>query len=510
MDKAYDEIIALVEKGTTHEEFEEEKARISGAYGLSRIVKNADVILYMNRAGVAKKSVRDYLMTKPVRTLSGVANIAVMWLGENDYSCPFSCIFCPQGSPKHRHVPKSYTGTEPTTMRAMRNDYDPFRQVTNRIAQLQATGHDTDKCELIVMGGTFMSWQKEKREEFVKGCIDAFNAAPSATLDEAKTTNETAKNRVIGLTIETRADYCSDAQIQEMLRYGTTRVEVGVQTTLEDVQQKINRGHGCGKNKDAFRKLREAGLKITAHWMPGLTGLYGRIDFAKEVESFKELFNNPEYRPDELKIYPTLVIPGTVLHEKWKSGEYEALNDAKMVELLIELKKYVPPYVRIKRIMRDISEHEAAAGAKTTNLRQLARACGVVCNCIRCREVGLKKAALGNITLVENEYEAAGGREFFLSFEDATQGVLVGFLRLRIDEGDAKVRELHVYGQQAAIGSEGDYQHKGFGRRLLRRAEDLATKHGKARILVTSGIGAREYYRKLGYVLEGNYMAKTL
>ncbi|MBI4014440.1 MAG: tRNA uridine(34) 5-carboxymethylaminomethyl modification radical SAM/GNAT enzyme Elp3 [Candidatus Aenigmarchaeota archaeon] len=511
MDKAYAEIIALAEKGATREEFEEEKARISGAYGLSNIVKNADVILYMNRTGMEKKSVRDFLQTKPVRTLSGVANIAVMWLGENDYSCPFSCIFCPQGSTKHRHVPKSYTGTEPTTMRAMRNDYSPFRQVINRLAQLRATGHDTDKCELIVMGGTFMSWQKEKRNSFIRGCLDAFNAAPSTALDEAKTVNETAKNRVIGLTIETRADYCSDAQIQEMLCYGTTRVEIGVQTTREDIQQKINRGHGCGKNKAAFRALREAGLKITAHWMPGLTGLYGKIDFAKEVESFRELFENPDYRPDELKIYPTLVIPGTVLHDQWKRGEYEALSDEKMTELLIEMKKHVPPYVRIKRIMRDISEHEAAAGARKTNLRQLAKARGFVCRCIRCREVGLKKAAPENVALLENEYEASGGKEFFLSFEDAKQGVLVGFLRLRIDASPwAKVRELHVYGQQAAIGTEGAWQHRGFGRRLLCRAEEIAAERGKKKILVTSGIGAREYYRKLGYVLEGNYMSKPL
>jgi elongator complex protein 3 len=510
-EKAYSEIIAKIEDGLKQKDLEVFKATISDKYGLDKLIKNADVITFMDERGVDKKDVRAVLQTKPVRTSSGVANIAIMWIGDDNYSCPFSCIFCPQGSEEvGKRVPKAYTGTEPTTMRAIRNNYDPHKQVTNRLKQLRLTGHPTDKCELIIMGGTFMAWNKQNRENFIKQSFDAFNTKDSASLEEAKILNEIADNRVIGLTIETRADYCNREYIDEMLRYGATRVEIGVQTTDDDLQKKINRGHSADKNKEAFAALKKAGLKITAHWMPGLTGLDGKVDFEKEVEAFKELFENPDYRPDELKIYPTLVIPGTELYKKWKNGEYEPLDDERMTGLLVEMKKHVPRYVRIKRIMRDISEHSVEAGAKTTNLRQLAKERGVICNCIRCREVGVKKEKPKNISLEIEEYEAAGGKEFFLSYEDVEKNILIGFLRLRIDE-EARIREVHVYGQQTPIGEEGaSQQHKGYGRKLIEKAEQLAKEHGKGKIIVTSGMGAKKYYEKLSYKKEGFYMVKSI
>ncbi|MBS3054342.1 MAG: tRNA uridine(34) 5-carboxymethylaminomethyl modification radical SAM/GNAT enzyme Elp3 [Candidatus Aenigmarchaeota archaeon] len=503
--KAHRELLEKIKRGeiSTHSELEKAKTALAGKYALPNIMKNAELIAY-----AGKNDFHDaiaLLKTKPVRTLSGVANIAIMWLGKNSYSCPFSCIFCPQGE----YSPKSYTGVEPTTLRAKRNEYDAFEQVLNRLKQLNGIGHVTDKCELIIMGGTFMAWDKLNRENFIKRAFDAFNGKDSQSLEDAKALNETAKNRVIGLTIETRADYCNDAYINEMLRYGTTRVEIGVQTTDEELQKAVNRGHGCEKNKEAFRRLREAGLKITAHWMPGLTGLTGKVDAMKELELFALLFSDPDYRPDELKIYPTLVIPGTELHKKWKTGEYAPLEKEEMIALLIQMKKTVPPYIRIKRIMRDISEHKAEAGAKTTNLRQLAAERGMKCRCIRCREVGVSGRTPKNIGLLENEYEAGGGQEIFLSFEDKEQNILIGFLRLRIDESStAKVREVHVYGAQVPIHGEGAYQHKGYGRRLLERAEEIAKERGKVKIAVTSGVGAREYYKKFGYKLDGYYMVK--
>ena len=362
------------------------------------------------------------------------------------------------------------------------------------------------------MGGTFLAWGRQNYENFVKGCFDAFNGAPSTSIEEAKKLNETAENRVIGLTIETRADYCREYNISEMLRLGTTRVELGVQTTDEKLLELAKRGHGTEENKKALKLLKEAGLKITAHWMPGLSGLYGKIDTEKEIASFKELFSNPDYRPDELKIYPTLVIHGTELHDLWKSGKYDALTFEQTIELLAEMKKHVPRYVRIKRIMRDISEHEAQAGARTTNLRQLLheRMNASSCSCIRCREVSGKVPE--SVQLIEDEYEASGGREFFISYEDAENNLLVAFLRLRIDSSDAaKVRELHVYGPQIPIGrNEAGFQHLGYGKKLLAKAEEIAKGFSKSKIQVTSGVGAREYYRKLGYVLEGFYMAKSL
>jgi elongator complex protein 3 len=300
-----------------------------------------------------------------------------------------------------------------------------------------------------------------------------------------------------------------------MLRLGATRVEVGVQTTDEKLLNLTKRGHGTYENKKAFRKLREAGFKITAHWMPGLTGMYGKVDIKKEVENFEELFKNPDYRPDELKIYPTLVIQGTELYDMWKLGKYDPLTFDQTIELMIEMKKHVPKYVRIKRIMRDISEHEAEAGARTTNLRQLLHEKmndkKIYCNCIRCREVGHKSGKPGEIELKTEEYKAGGGMEFFISFE-SENNMLIGFVRLRIDDSDsAKVRELHVYGKMIPLDEKSDaYQHTGYGKKLLQKAEEVAKSFSKPFVQVTSGVGVRDYYRKLGYVLKGPYMVKTL
>ena len=369
------------------------------------------------------------------------------------------------------------------------------------------------------MGGTFMAWHKELRENFIKGCYDAFNEKESENLDESIRINEASDHRVVGLTIETRADYCRDHNIKEMFRYGTTRVEVGVQSTNDEILQLTKRGHSAEENQRAFALLRKNGLKITAHWMPGLTGVFGKLDFDLEKKMFKELLNSQYYRPDELKIYPALVIPGTELYDQWIRKEYEALTIDSAKELLIELKQLVPKYVRIKRMMRDIPEQESEAGANKTNLRQLIHAemkkRNIECQCIRCREVGqklLNGKEILDIELKKIEYDAADGKEIFLSFEDSKRNIIVGFLRLRIDSDDfAKVRELHVYGQQIPVGkNSSEYQHKGFGKKLLQKAEELALQEGKKVISVTSGAGVREYYKNLGYNFEWPYMVKKL
>lgn len=517
-EKAYAELIEKIKSGaiSSKKQFEQEKIFVSRKYSLTKLIKNSELISITDDANVKK-----FLKTKPVRTLSGVANIAVMWLGDIaggiNFSCPFRCVFCPQG--KHDiaegivSVPKSYTGTEPTTLRAMRNKFDPCKQVESRLRQFHIIGHKTDKCELIIMGGTFMAWQKQNRDNFILQCFNAFNDGVSQTIKEAHQINEAATNRVIGLTIETRGDYCSASQIQQMIAYGCTRVEVGVQTTSDLLLEKMKRGHDADANKKAFTRLKEAGLKVCAHWMPGLSGLVKK-DMDWEISSFKELFDNPAYRPDELKIYPTLVIPETELHEMWQRGEYEPLTYEEGFELLAKLKSIVPPYVRIKRIMRDISEHEAVAGARKTNLRQLLKekTRKHECRCIRCREVGLKGRKPERIDMLTQEYESSGGMEFFISFEDLKNKMLVAFLRLRTDDSDiAKIRELHVYGQMVPLSNdEKGFQHRGFGKALMQKAEEIAKENGKKSIHVTSGVGARNYYRKLGYELEGFYMAKRL
>jgi len=511
------ELIEKINSGevSTQKQLELEKVTVARKYSLNRIIKNADITLYAENYPQST-AIRKFLKTKPVRTLSGVANIAVMWLDNRKidgkhFSCPYKCIYCPQGD----YAPKSYIGVEPTTLRAIRNSYDPNLQVVNRLKQFHIIGHATDKCELIVMGGTFLSWDRENCTNFIKRCFDAFNGCESKSVEEAHRINETAANRCIGLTIETRGDYCSPQQIDYMLSLGTTRVEIGVQSTDSNLLALTKRGHDAATNTQAFERLKNAGLKITAHWMPGLTGLYGSINVDKEIAMFKELFDNPAYRPDELKIYPTLVIPGTELHELWETGKYEALSFEQTTHLLIELKKLVPKYVRIKRMMRDISEHEAKAGARTTNLRQLLqermKEKGIKCICIRCREVGQNKIKPEKIALQRFEYDASGGKEIFLSFEDQQNDVLIAFLRLRIDDSDAaKIRELHVYGELAPIGASGIWQHSGFGRQLMQEAESIAKELGKRKIQVTSGVGVREYYKKLGYAFENPYMCKKL
>jgi elongator complex protein 3 len=509
---ACNELIEKIKSGaiTSQGSLEKEKVLISKKYKLDKIIKNADIMNF-----VTDEKIRKFLLTKPTRTLSGVANIAVMWL--NKKSCVGSCIYCPQGkyidTEGVRLVPKSYTGSEPATMRAIRLNYDPYLQVQNRLKQLKAIGHPTDKCELIIMGGTFMITPKKYQFWFVKRCLDAFNESSSKTLIEAQKKNESAVNRCIGLTIETRADYCKKEHIKKMLKLGCTRVELGIQSTDEKILKKIKRGHGTKENISAIKLLKKAGLKVCVHWMPGLTGLE-KLDLKRELRLFKKLFLN-DYKPDELKIYPTLVIQGTELYELWNNGKYKELTIDQASDLLTAMKKIVPQYVRIKRVMRDISEKEVVAGPGTTNLRQLTKAkmakFGINCKCIRCREVGIKGKKPEIITLNKIEYNASGGKEIFLSFEDMKNNILLAFLRLRIDnEKIAKVRELHVYGPMIVIGQKGGYQHMGLGKKLLAEAEKLTKKYGKNKIQVTSGIGAREYYRKLGYKLESSYMTKKI
>ncbi len=508
---ACEELLEKIDEGINIEQLEKEKVYVARKYSLGRIIKNADILMVAKEKNLDNNIIR-FLRTKPMRTLSGVANIAVMWLDKGHiidgkpFSCPFSCIYCPQGS----NAPKSYIGVEPTTLRAIRNNYDPYLQVKNRLKQLEIIGHEPQKCELIVMGGTFLSWQREKQENFVKRCLDAMNCVDSTNLEESQTINESAPYRCIGLTIETRADYCRQQDVDWMLQLGATRVEIGVQSTDEDLLINTKRGHGAEKNVEAIKLVKDNGLKLCAHWMPGLTGI-DKLDLDKELEMFKELFDNPEYRPDELKIYPTLVIPDTELHELWMNGKYEPLGIEDAIQLLIRMKQIVPRYVRIKRISRDISEKEISEGAKVTNLRQLThlrmKELGITCNCIRCREIRSRK--IEELEMKRLEYEASGGREIFLTFEDEKTNAIVAFLRLRLAD-NAFIRELHVYGEQSPIGSQVGYQHVSLGKKLLAEAEKIAEENDYKKLHVTSGVGVRNYYKHQGYILEKPYMVKDI
>lgn len=486
------------------------KTEASSKFCLSKVPTNLE-ILESALTPDERKKLLPILRRKPIRTISGVSVVAVMTSPEK---CPHGkCIMCPGGPSSHfGNVPQSYTGREPASMRAVQNDFDPYRQVNNRLEQLTKIGHPIDKIELIIQGGTFTSREQKYQQWFVQRCLDAMNGADSPNLEAAVSTNDmvsTVKN--IGTTIETRPDCFGEKEIGLALGYGATRVELGLQSIYDDVLVKIGRGHSVADSIEAIRRSKEAGLKVVLHVMPFLPGSNAKRDF----EMFRQLFTNPNFMPDELKIYPTQVIAGTRLHEMTLSGEYAPPAERELVELLSRVKKeLVPEFVRIKRILRDIPATVVEAGSKTTNLRQLL---SKGCKCIRCREVGHKAYKLGikpdfsKAELRTIEYDASGGREVFLSFVEPEHDAIIGLLRLRLSKTVATVRELHVFGSEVALGSGPaglEAQHLGFGKRLMGEAERLAKSRGFGEIRVLSGIGVRQYYRKLGYALEGIYMLK--
>lgn len=469
---------------------------------------------------------------RPSRVLSGVTVVAVMTA---PYPCPHGkCAYCP-GGPEYG-TPQSYYGDEPALMRALRVGYDPYEQVRVRLRQYEYLGYRPSKVDLIVMGGTFTALPEHYQEWFVTSLFEAFNRYPEdrpeklPSLEEAQLRNETASIRVVGLTFETRPDHISEYVVNRLLYLGGTRVEIGVQSIYDDVLRIVERGHTVKETIKATQLLKDSGFKVVYHIMPGLPG----SNFERDLEMVRELFENPDFRPDMLKIYPTLVVKGTKLYQWWVEGRYKALSDEEAVELISEMYRYIPKWVRIMRIQRDLPAQYIEAGPKKGNLRELvelrALSKGIKINEIRFREVGrsllLKGRKLANVEVLVTEYEASGGVEVFISAEDIQNDVLVGLLRLRIpsekafrpeiDSKTAIIRELHVYGPQLPVGEEPrdiDTQHLGVGAKLLKKAEEVAySKYDKRKILILSGIGVREYYRKLGYWREKNspYMMKLL
>ena len=499
-------IIGMILSGEikTRDRLQAVKVKLSGEYKLNEVPQNSLILEEVREEEM--EIVRPFLVKKPVRTISGVAVVAVM---SSPHPCPHGkCSYCPGGTDS----PQSYTGKEPAARRASRNEFDPFRQVTDRITQLEAIGHDTDKIDLIIMGGTFTSRDPEYQEWFVKRCFDGMNCIGSAdkeskNIEEAQSINETSKHRCIGMTVETRPDVFTKEQITNALRLGVTRVELGVQLLDDDILRAVERGHGTKEIKEATRNCKDAGLKICYHIMPGLPG----SGPDRDLESFKEMFGNPEYRPDMLKIYTTLVIEGTKLYDMWKAGEYVPYNEADAVALIADMKAMIPEYVRVQRIQRDIPAPQISAGILKSNIREMVqeelKRKGRECRCIRCREAGHRSLSLNDDSKLElkiTEYDASSGKEFFISreYDDS----IAGYVRLRISDGIAMIREVKVFGKMAGIGDKGEWQHRGIGKELIMEAERIAGNASQIR--VTSGVGVREYYRSLGYELEGPYMVK--
>ena len=462
---------------------------------------------------------------KSVRTISGVTILSVM---TKPLPCPGQCVYCPGGVDKPIPTPKSYLPKSPTVLRGIRNNYDPQKQIEGRIEVLDANGHLAEKCEVIVMGGTFMASPANYRTEFIKGGYDGLNGVVSGNLEEAKKFNETTSHRCIGLCIETRPDWCKKFQVDEMLNFGATRIELGVQIPDDENYILTKRGHTVKDVIEATRLLKDSGFKIYYHYMCNLPG----SNIQKDIKMFELLFSNPDFRPDGVKLYPCVVVEDTELEQWMREGNHTPYTDTEVVELLSRIKAMVPRYSRIQRVMRDIPAEYIVGGTKFCHLRDAAKVrmkeIGLKCECIRCREVGYalragKKIKEENVKLNRIDYEASGGKEIFLSFDDAETDSIIGLLRLRIPnkpfrpeitQDSTIVRELHVFGVEAGIQNQTSwtktFQHKGFGRKLMGEAERITKEMGFDKIVVISGVGVKEYYRKLGYVREGEYMVKMV
>jgi len=622
---------------------------------IEQIPKNADI--YFACSEEDRKKFKELLSLKPVRTISGVAPIALM---SEPYPCPHTmkgigpCTYCPggPGSP-FGDVPQSYTGKEPSTRRSIRNFYDPYLIVFNRLEHYVAMGKIPDKAEIIIQGGTFTFFPKLYQEYFVKYALKAMNDfsrlffdedgnigmlnfkkffelprvmseedkriksiqnkllhmkhmdlsneevkdklekiffsdnleefivdgnfkiasgetinnnqntltisvqktlpgvneiqsienanvratrlvqnklktenLTSLSLKQIQKDNETSFIRCIGLTIETKSDFGRLYHGNLMLELGCTRVELGIQSIYDEVLEATNRGNTVADNIESIRILKDLGFKINAHYMPGLPLTTKEMD----LKGLRELFDNPNYRPDMLKIYPCMVMEGTRLYDDWKNGKFNPLTTKEAAEIIAESKRYFPKWIRIMRVQRDIPTYVTAGGVDKTNLRQyVEKICAkknIHCQCIRCREVGFhtknnKKIEFRNIEITTTEYAASHGKEFFIASEDLKNSVLFGFARLRfpsqflrpeITENSALIRELHVFSSAVQIGkkNEESFQHRGIGRQLMAKAEEIARQNGKDKMVVISGIGAKQYFARLGYDYDGPYMSKML
>jgi len=508
----------------TRADLERLKIEICREFNAEKIPSNSEIIAHLLPS---ENKLRKVLKRKVVRSISGVAVIAVM---TPPIKCPHEhapCFYCP-GGPDFG-VPQSYTGKEPASMRGAQSNYDPYLQVKGRVEQLKAIGHVISKVELVIMGGTFPSTPPDFQESFVKKCLDATNGGPSADLEEAKQLAETAAIRNVGITVETRPDWAKQRHVNQMLKMGVTRVEVGVQNVYDDIYALVNRGHTVSDVIDATRTLKDSGLKVAYHMMPGLPG----SDLNRDLEGFEKIFSDERFRPDMLKIYPCLVLKGTPLYDWWRVGRYKAYSSEEAAELIVEIKRIIPRWVRIMRVQRDIPANLIECGVDRSDLRELVRLKlkekDIRCRCIRCREVGHRwlrdhiEADPNQIEIACDEYQASGGKEFFVSAEDTNQDILVGYLRLRIPSesvgrpeiaGAAAsiVRELKVCGPVVPVGTAEDdaWQHKGYGKTLLEEAESISRREGRKEILVTSALGTKQYYYGSGYTADGPYVSKSL
>jgi elongator complex protein 3 len=475
----------------------------------------------------SSKIIEDRIRMKPTRTQSGVATITLLM---KPFTCPGACIFCPNDP----SMPKSYISSEPGAQRALKNKFDPFNQTYNRIKALQNIGHNTDKIELIILGGTCSYYPEEYIIWFIKRCFDAMNSFNNKSykkddgiekitwnkLYEAQEINTTTVCRNVGLVLETRPDFINKEEVIRFRKLGATKIQLGVQSLDNKILELNRRGHSIKETKNAFELLRQAGYKIHAHWMPNLYG----SDVKKDIKDYKKLWSK-EYHPDELKIYPTSIIPNTVLERYYREGKYKPYTKKELLEVFTNILPNTPRYCRLTRIIRDIPSNEIVDGNKYTNFRQIAeeeiKRKGKKIQDIRNREIKREKVSLEDIELEIIKYNTTISKEHFISYITKDTDKICSFLRLSLPiketyieelKDSAIIREVHVYGSVVNIGKEssGESQHLGLGKKMIQIAEDISKKNRYRNISVISAVGTKEYYRNRGFKDTGLYMSKTL
>ncbi len=479
-------------------------------------------------------------IARATRTISGVTPITVL---TKPYKCPGQCIYCPH----EINMPVSYLSNEPAAQRAKGLKFNPYKQVQYRIKALEANGHVVDKIELLVLGGSWNAYSRHYQNWFIARCFQAANDYSNKKTKERKNKktslekelkrNEKAKYRIIGETLETRPDLLNQKKIMAMREQGCTRIQLGVQHTDDKILKKVKRGHSQTEIIQATKLCKQTGIKVDYHLMPDLPFSTP----AKDLKMFQKIFSNPDYQPDQIKIYPCVVTKeAKPLYKLFIEKKYTPYTKKQLLNLLIKIKsQIIPYYIRINRLIRDIPSESILGGNKITNLRQIVqqkmKEKKLHCKCIRCREIKKQQVKLSDAKLFIQKYSASEGQEYFISYENSSSRLekgggdkertkLYAFLRLRFNNHPEKnfipelkncslVREIHAYGKLVPHGktkSKSSAQHMGFGKKLMLEAEKISLANGYAKIAVISGIGVREYYRKLGYKLEGTYMVKTL
>ena len=505
-----------------------------------------DLIYIYNSLGYEDYNLKKKLIKKIQKSQSGIISITVLTSGTPEYtnsngerikgtfSCLHNCSFCPNEKPSADNnwtqQPKSYLYTEPAVLRANQNDFDPIKQMNSRISSLSRMGHEIDKIELLVLGGTWSEYPKEYQDEFITNLYYAANVyfddvkRDVLTLEEEISYNEIAKIHIIGLTLEMRSDSININEIKRLRRFNCTRVQLGIQHTNNEVLKMNNRGESIEKTIQAIKLLKNNCYKIDGHLM---LNLYGS-SVNKDRIMLNEILTNPDIQLDQLKIYPCAIVPFTKIKDLFDSGIYIPYDDSFLYDLIKEFKIKITKQFRINRIIRDISGHYISGGYSQQfasirqNLEKDMRLNGWSCQCIRCREIKDNYNNHEDINLDIMEYIGSNGNEYFISFE--TSKYLIGFIRLRLNydktskilpvlENAALIRELHVYSTLSNVGNndkEYSLQHKGYGKKLLMKAEEIAKSNGFNKIAIIAGTGVRNYYKKFGYELEETYMTKTI